>query len=195
MVEERIPDHPINELFLKRWSPRAMSGEMITKEVLFSLFEAARWAPSSYNNQPWRFVYALKGTSHWDALFATLVPFNQSWCKNAAALVAVVSRNTFSHNGKPSSTHSFDTGAAWMSAALQGFLMGLVVHGIQGFDYEQAREAMSIPEEYTLEMMFVVGKPGKKEDLPQEIQEKEIKSDRKPYSVFVFEGKFEGDEK
>lgn len=184
----RKPNHPIDELFLKRWSPRAMSGEHISKEELMALFEAARWAPSSYNNQPWRFVYALKNTPHWDSLFNLLVDFNKGWCKNASALVVIVSKKTFDHNSKPARTHSFDTGAAWENLALQGTLKGVVVHGMEGFDYDKAHKELKIPADHTIEAMFAVGKPGKKEDLAPEMQKGEAPNDRKKITEFIFEG-------
>src|SRR3989344_7617113 len=187
---ERKPEHEINEIFIKRWSPRAMSGEEIKKEELMKLFEAAKWAPSSYNNQPWRFIYALRDTEHWDLLFNLLGDFNRQWCKNASALVVVISKNKFDHNNEPSITHSFDAGAAWENLALQANMNGLVAHGMQGFDYEKARIDLEIPEDYDVEMMFAVGLPGKKEDLPKEIQEKEHPSNRKKLKEIVFEGKF-----
>lgn len=186
----RSSEYNIHECFLNRWSPRAMSGEPIERTQLLKLFEAGRWAPSSYNGQPWRFVYALRDTPSWEKLFSLMVPFNQSWTKNAAALVVVISQNNFEFNGKPARTHSFDTGSAWMSIALQGSMDGLVVHGMEGFDYDRARSELSIPDDYTVEMMFAVGKPGKKEDLPKEMQEREAPSDRKKLEELVFDGVF-----
>ena len=188
-IEEiRKPFYPINEIFINRWSPRAMSGELITKDELFTLFEAARWSPSSYNAQPWRFLYATRDSEHWKTFLNLLVEFNQQWCRNAAALVLVVSRKTFEHNGKPAATHSLDTGSAWMSVALQGSLLNLVVHGMQGFDYKKAKQTLNIPEDHVVEMMFAVGRPGKKEDLPEAMQEKEIPSQRKEINKIVMEG-------
>lgn len=182
--------YPINHLFTDRWSPRSMSGEAISDKELMTLFEAARWAPSSYNNQPWRFLYAKKGTASWDTFFDLLVKFNQSWCKNAAVLVVVISKDTFDLNGKPARTHSFDTGAAWENVAFQGTISGLVVHGMEGFSYKQAKEKLNIPDGYTVEAMIAIGKPGNKEDLSKELQESEKRSDRKPLSEIVFEGTF-----
>ena len=126
----RKADHAIDKLFLDRWSPRAMSGEQISEAELMVLFEAARWAPSSYNNQPWRILYARRGTQHWQAFFDLMVPQNQAWTKNAAALLVFTSKTTFDFNGKPYPTHSFDTGAAWENLALQCWLKGYVVHGM-----------------------------------------------------------------
>ena len=186
----RKADYPIDSVFLDRWSPRAMSGEPITEEELFTLFEAARWAPSSFNNQSWRFLYARRDTAHWPLFLSLLVEFNQSWAKNAAALIVFVSKTTFDHNGEPAITHSFDTGAAWENLALQGTLKGLVVHGMQGFDYEKARTALNIPEGFNVEAMAVVGKPGPKEDLPERLQERETPSDRRKITETAFEGPY-----
>jgi len=179
--------------FVKRWSPRAMSGEHLYESDLMTLFEAARWAPSSYNAQPWRFVYAMRGTPAWQPLFDCLVEFNQTWCANAGALVVMCSRSRFEHNDKPAPTHAFDTGAAWMSLALQGAMLGLVVHGMQGFDYDQAAKAIACAEPYQVQAMCAIGKPGKLEDLPEELQKKETPSNRKPLNEVVFEGTLQAD--
>jgi len=167
-----------------------MSGEPITEEELFTLFEAARWAPSSFNNQPWRMLYARRDTPHWPLFFDLLVEFNQTWAKNAAALVVFISKTTFDHNGEPAATHSFDAGAAWENFALQGTQRGLVIHGMQGFDYAKARTALNIPEAFQVEAMVVVGKPGRKEDLPEKLQERETPNDRRKLTETVFEGPF-----
>ena len=184
----RKADFDINPLFLNRWSPRSLSGEDISKDELMPLFEAARWAPSSYNNQPWRFLYALKNTDHWSRFFGLLVKANQAWAQHAAALIVIVSKTTFDHNGKPSITHSYDSGAAWLSIALQGSLAGLVVHGMQGFDYSRAREILQIPDDYQVEAMAAVGKPGVKDDLSPALKEREVPSGRKRLAEIVFEG-------
>lgn len=186
----RIPSYPVEELILTRWSPRAMSGEPISHDELMSLFEAARWAPSSYNNQPWRFIYAHRDTKYWHTFFDLLVPFNQEWCARAAALIVVVSHTRFSFNNKPSRTHSFDTGAAVQNLALQGHAMGLVVHGMEGFDYDRARTIFAIPDEYTVEALFAVGRPASSDILSLELKKRELLSDRKPIAEFVTEGTF-----
>ncbi|HKP72283.1 MAG TPA: nitroreductase family protein [Pyrinomonadaceae bacterium] len=180
----------MDDLFIDRWSPRAMSGEEISEEDLMSLFEAARWAPSSYNNQPWRILYARRDTEHWPLFFDLMVEFNQSWTKDAAALVLFISKTTFDHNGEPCITHSYDTGAAWENFALQGWLKGYVVHGMQGFDYERARTALNIPEGYNVEAMAVVGKPGENEVLPEGLREREVPSDRRKLAETIYEGVF-----
>ncbi|MFH1254607.1 MAG: nitroreductase family protein [bacterium] len=190
-MDSKKPDYPINSIILKRWSPRAMSGESITKNDLMTLFEAARWAPSSYNNQPWKFIYAMRETPEWNTIFNLLVEFNQNWCKNAAILIVIISKNNFDYNNKNSRTHSFDTGAAWENLALQATHMNLVSHGIEGFDYDRAKKELGIPNDFTVEAMCAIGKPGKKENLSADLQKKEIPSGRKSISEFVFNGKFQ----
>ncbi len=186
----RHPAYPISPFILNRWSPRAMSGEPISQDELFTLFEAARYAPSSYNNQPWIFIYGMQGTPAWKTLLHLQVPFNQAWTKNSSALVLIASYNLFYLNGKPSNTHSFDTGAAWMALALEGHSRGLVVHGMSGFNYEEAQKQLQIPQDHTVEAMVAIGKPGPLSSLPPEIQAKETPSERRPLKDFVMEGFF-----
>jgi nitroreductase len=189
--EFRKPEYDVDTVFVNRWSPRAMSGEGISEQELMALFEAARWAPSANNNQPWRFVYARKGTPHWQPFLNLLVELNRVWAVRAAALVVVISKKTFDHNGKFSRTHSYDTGAAWENLALQGSLKGLVVHGMQGFDYDRARELLNVPDGYQVEAMAAIGKPGMRETLPETYREREYPSDRKKMSEIVMEGSFQ----
>lgn len=184
----RTPDHEVEPFFVNRWSPRAMSGEEITRVELMRLFEASRWAMSSMNNQPWRFLYALRNTEHWERFFGLLATGNQVWCKNAAVLLVMVSKTTFD-NGKPSRTHSYDTGAAWYSFALQGTMMGLVVHGMQGFNYDKAKELLSVTDEYEVEAMAAVGRPGSREELASALQERETPSQRRKVEELAFEGR------
>lgn len=186
----RTPEYKVDEIFLNRWSARAMSGESLADAQLMALFDAARWAPSEYNNQPWHFIYAKRGTKHWDALFNLLVPFNQEWCKNAAVLVVIVSRN-INDDGSARHTHSFDTGAAWQNIALQGSLNGLVVHGMAGFDYGRAQKELHIPKEYTVEAMIAIGHPASEAVLPESMRAGEKnRSGRKPVQEFISEGVF-----
>lgn len=188
----RHPQYDINPLLLHRWSPRAMSGEEISDNELMRLFEAARWAPSSYNGQPWRFIYAKRNSESWDKLFNLMVDFNKSWAKNAAVLLVIISRKNFEQDEKPSITHQFDAGAAWENLALQGETQGLVTHGMQGFDYEKARQDLSIPDTFDVMAMVAIGKPAPKEVLPPEVQEREQASDRKPLTEIIMEGQFRG---
>ena len=190
ILEHRKPGNPINPLIQNRWSPRSMTGEEITDQELMSLFEAARWAPSSYNGQPWRFLYAKRNTPEWQLFHNLMIDFNKEWTKNAAVLLVVISRTTFEHNNKPSRTHSYDTGSAWMSLALEGSSRGLVVHGMEGFDYDKARKELEIPEGYQVEAMAAIGKRAPKEKLPPEMQKREFPSARKELNTIICRGKF-----
>jgi len=190
LQQTRKPTYPITPLLLNRWSPRAMNGEPLTDGELLPLFEAARWAPSSYNNQPWHFIYAKRDAPSWNTFFNLLVEFNQSWAKHAAALVVVIARKDFEHNNQPSVTHQFDAGAAWENLALEASARGLVAHGMQGFDYDRAKKELEIPDDYVVLAMLAIGKPAPKETLPKELQEREFPSDRKPLQHILMEGKF-----
>lgn len=181
----------VDSLFLERWSPRAMSGQMVSDDELKALFEAARWAPSCFNEQPWRFVYAKKGTSQWDIFMDFLVPFNQEWCANGSVLCVMISKKNFTHNGNPNDCHSFDMGAAWENLALQGHMKGLVVHGMGGFDYEKVRSVLNIPDDFQVEAMCVIGKPADRKVLSKDLQAMEKPSDRKALHGIISEGTFD----
>ncbi len=167
-----------------------MSGEEISNDELMRLFEAARWAPSSFNAQQWRALYARRGTEHWSTFLGLLVEGNKAWAQNAAVLVLFISRTTFEYNGESSITHSFDTGAAWENFALQGFHQGFVVHGMEGFDYDRAKTELKIPDGFRVEAMAAVGKPGAKETLPEKLRTKESPNDRRKLSESICEGPF-----
>ena len=158
-ARNRINSNETLESIIHRWSPRNMNGEAVTVDELKPLFEAAHWAPSSFNNQPWRFYYALKGTKEFQILFDLLVEKNQQWCKNAGCLVILVSKTTFDHDRSPMRTHAFDTGAAWHAFAIEGIRRGLVVHGMAGFNYDAAAKVLALGEEYHINCMIAVGKP------------------------------------
>jgi nitroreductase len=189
-LAHRRADHPIERLFLQRWSPRAMSGEAVTPAELARLFEAARWAPSTYNEQEWRFRYAHRDTAHWPLLFDLLVDNNKAWCKQAGVLVAIFARTTFTKNGKPNPVHLFDCGAAFENLALQGAAMGLVVHGMAGFSWDRAGKELRAPAEFVAAAMFAVGRPGDPQDLPAELRERETPSGRRPVAESAGEGPF-----
>jgi len=186
----RKPTYSINPLIVNRWSPRSMTGEELDDDDIMPLFEAARWAPSSYNNQPWRFIYAKRNTEHWDRLFNLLVDANKIWAKNAALLVVVISRKNFEYNEKPARTHQFDAGSAWENLALEASSKGIVAHGMQGFDYEKSREVLGIPSDFEVMAMIAIGKKGPKQNLSPELQEKEKLTDRKPLNEIIMEGTF-----
>ncbi|HVF15324.1 MAG TPA: nitroreductase family protein [Steroidobacteraceae bacterium] len=180
----------VDKIFLDRWSPRAMSGEPIEADALAVLFEAARWAPSSGNAQPWRILYARRDTPAWPTFLGLLVASNQAWAQHAAALLVFISRQISERTGRPAVTHAYDTGAAWENLALQGSSRGYVVHGMEGFDYERARIELAIPPEFQVQAMAAVGKPGNLERLPEHLQKRESPNDRRPLEQTVCEGKF-----
>jgi nitroreductase len=186
----RKNEYFVHSLILNRWSPRAMTGDEMTEKELMALFDAARWAPSSYNNQPWRFLYARKNTPSWPLFFNLMIEFNQGWTKNASALIVAVSAKNFEHNNKPARTHSFDTGAAWMAMALEGAWRGYVVHGMEGFDFEKAKTDLNIPDDYQVEAMIAIGKRAPMSQLPPDLQKREAPSTRRPLNEIAIEGKF-----
>ncbi|MWV39924.1 nitroreductase family protein [Natrialba sp. INN-245] len=190
VAEHRDPDHDVDPLFVNRWSPRAMTGESLEEAEYLPLFEAARWAPSAFNNQHWRFLYATPEDEEWET-FVDLLNDGNAWAADAGLLAVIVSKTTFDHNGEPAPVHSFDTGAAWQNIALEGSRRGLVVHGMSGFDYERAAEELDVPEEYVVEAMFAVGERAPPETLSDELREREQPSDRKPVDEIVHRGSFE----
>ncbi|MBM3833827.1 MAG: nitroreductase family protein [Verrucomicrobia bacterium] len=187
----RKADYPIERLFIRRWSPRAMSGEPLTEEELLRVFEAARWAPSTYNEQEWRFLYARRDTPHWPLFFDLLIEANQVWCQRAAVLGVVLARMTFTRNGKPNPVHLYDTGSAWENLALQATAMGLVSHGMAGFDFEKVRTVLRVPDEFAVAAMFALGRPGDPNDLPPELRERETLTGRRPVRESICEGPFQ----
>jgi nitroreductase len=165
--------HSVLDEIVFRWSPRSMSGEAMAESDLLPLFEAARWAPSAFNNQPWRFYYALRDTDKFEDLMGLLVEKNQQWCTNAACLMIVVSKKTYDHNGSPMRSHVYDTGAAWMALAIEGVRRGYVVHGMAGFDNTAASEYLALGDEYQVNFMAAVGSPA------PEVEDEAV-SQRKP---------------
>ena len=190
----RKADHPIEPFFVERWSPRSLTGEEIPVETLNTILEAGRWAPSAYNSQPWRFVWARCGTPHFATFLDLLVPGNRSWAKDASALVFVASAKTMSVPGKsepaPSRSHSVDTGAAWMSAALQAHKLGWAAHGMVGLDYEAAAKTLKLPEGFQLEIVFAIGRRDDPAKLPEGLRAREMPNDRRPLAETAFEGAF-----
>ena len=180
---------PADAQFIGRWWPRAFNGEALSHAHVMTLIEAARWAPSCFNSQPWRFVYATKDSEHWPAMLSLLMDMNQAWAQHAGALIAVVSRNTFQGNDAPAPTHSFDTGAAWMSMALQAQSMGLASHAMWGIEHNDIPTALNLPDNMQIQAMVAVGAVGNKADLPEPLQEREQPSPRKALSELAFAGR------
>ncbi|ELZ24862.1 nitroreductase [Halosimplex carlsbadense 2-9-1] len=193
VAEHRDPDHDVAPVFVNRWSPRAMTGESVAEADLLALFEAARWAPSSRNNQHWRFVYAERDDEAWESYLDLLAEGNRTWAVDAGALLVVVSKTTFDYNGEPAGTHSFDTGAAWQNLALEATRRGLATHPIGGFDHEGAAELVDLPDEFEVEAMVAVGHRGDPETLPEDLREREVPKGRKPVEEITFEGRFDDD--
>jgi nitroreductase len=192
--KKRLAEFDINPVFLERWSPRSFTGESIDEANLFRLFEAARWAPSANNAQPWRFIYALNNSEAWSTFFSLLNEGNQKWASKSSALIILLSKKTHIRKGNseptPLRSHSLDAGAAWAHLALQAQLQGLSTHAIGGFDRERAQQLLNVPSEYQVEIMIAVGRRGEKSELPLELQEREIPSARKSVQSFVAHGKF-----
>lgn len=190
----RIADHEIHEHFLNRWSPRAFTGEAIDEKTLLSFFEAARWSPSAYNSQPWRFLYARRDTPNWERFLGLLNEFNRGWAQHASALVIVVSKTTFTAPGateeSPALWHTFDTGAAWAHLALQASISGWHTHAMAGFDQDLTRKELKVPEGYDLHAAVAIGKLGDKATLAEYLQARETPSPRLPLGKLVAEGDF-----
>lgn len=193
-VTSRETTHAIDPVFTKRWSPRAFSSDTIDVATLHTFFEAARWAPSGYNAQPWRFVFARRDTAAWAPIFETLSAYNQGWAARASALVVILSRTVWLPPGKtdlqPVVTHSFDAGAAWANLALQATHSGWHAHGIGGFDKDTLRARLGVPADHALEAVIAIGKLGDKRLLPEALQAREAPNQRRPLSELVAEGRF-----
>ena len=190
----RVSDFPIADLYIARWSPRSFTEEEISEDTLFTCFEAARWAPSSFNAQPWRFIYARRNAAAWETFLDFLSNSNRSWASRAAALVLFISKTTFVWDGTevPLDSHSFDTGAAWSSFAHQAITLGWHTHGMAGFDHERARRSVGVPAHYAIEAVVAIGRMGAREALPEKFQARESPSGRIPTRELVTEGAYSG---
>jgi nitroreductase len=186
----RTPDYPVESIFVHRWSPRAFTLEPVPEDVIHQLFEAARWAPSAYNEQPWRFCYA--STPEELAVFRSLlIDANKIWAENAPVLVFVFAKRYFSVSGKPNRHALFDTGAAWMSLALQALKLGLFTHAMAGIHVEKVYETLNIPAgEYEVICAIAIGKIGDPGQLSEELRAREHPNNRKPQTEFIFKGKY-----
>jgi nitroreductase len=185
----RNPDHPIPPLFLNRWSPRSFLPEPVPALELAACFEAARWAPSSYNEQPWRFLFA---SSEGDrkTFLACLAPFNRDWASGAPILMALCTKEAFSHDGSPNPCCELDAGAAWMAFALEARRRGYHTHGMAGIMREEAILRLRVPEGFRVLCFIAMGRRGPAEALPEETRKREVPSPRKPVAEFALEGGF-----
>ena len=186
----RKPEAPVDSMFIERWSPRAFSQEPLSDEEISSLFEAARWAPSSYNLQPWLFLYATNGPTR-ETFNSILFPLNRDWAANAPLLVFLLSRITDDKGGSIP-TGRFDSGAAWMSLAFQASIMGLVTHAMAGFDIDAAYEKLKIPRDrYEVECAIAAGHQGDASSLAEFLRQREQPNLRMPLNRVAFSGTFE----
>lgn len=184
----RKSEYPISPLFLNRWSPRAYSNKPVAEQDVYSILEAAHWAPSSYNDQPWRFIVA-QTNEQLNVFHQFLSEFNRSWAEKAPVLVLVASKK-LRDNGDPNGAHSFDAGTAWGYLALQATLLGLATHAIGGFDRDKARALLNVPDDIELHAVIAIGYQGDAADLPESLQQREIPNQRKPLSEVIIQGGF-----
>ena len=193
-TNNRKADYKIAPIYLERWSARSFKPEPMPEEDLLTMFEAARWAQSASNHQPWRFSYSLRGSASWDKYLGFLVDSNRAWSQNASAIVVVVAKtHTMPTDGsepKFNRTHDFDTGAATQAFTLQATKLGYIAHPMAGINIDVIQDAFGIAQGYTVECVISVGKLAPKEDLPEKYQAREIQSQRKPLSDIVFKDGF-----
>lgn len=181
---------PIHDVLRHRWSPRAFDSRPVEPEKLRSLFEAARWAASSFNAQPWFFIVATKNDpENFKRVLECFVEFNQGWAKNAPVVALSVAGLKFEHNGQPNRHAFHDVGQAAANLALQAAALGLQIHQMAGIDPEKARKIFKIPEGYEAVAGIAIGYPGDPDSLPEQLRKRELEPrSRKPLSSFVFTG-------
>lgn len=194
-ADNRNADPSILKLIVNRWSPRSFTDATISEQELRAILEAGRWAPSQYNSQPWRFMYACRDSAHWELFLSLLKPVNQRWAKNAAALVYVASCTTMIPRLTPervfSRTHSYDAGAAAMLVLLQATYAGWAAHTMSGVsNTEQTHAALGLPDSFAFETVIAIGRQGTPEALPEDLAVREKPSLRLPMEDILFEGPF-----
>lgn len=193
-ANHRHTDEPVNPVFLERWSPRAYDGTPMPKADLMTVLDAARWAPSATNHQPWRFVYGIRGTEAFDRLAGLLVDGNRRWAEKAGALVFVISVDKTGQPGdaerRAIPTHAFDAGAAWMALALQARMLGYHAHGMAGVKTDEIPAALGFNEDMTMHAAIAIGLMGDIETLPDDLKARETPSQRRPLAELAFEGRF-----
>ncbi len=192
MTNRENPHPKVHQLFVDRWSPRSFDESAIPEDDLQAIFAAAGLAPSAFNSQPWKFLYARRGDANWDRFLALLIPFNQSWAKDAGVLVFIVSDTKMRQGEKESDhySHSFDAGAAWAQMALQATLLGYHAHGMTGVDFPRATEELGVPPGYRIEAAVAIGRRDHPDRLPEGLREREAPSGRKPIEEIAIAGNF-----
>jgi nitroreductase len=183
-------DFPVHQLIIDRWSPRAFSDKPVAPDVLRSLFEAARWAPSSNNEQPWAYIVATRDDhENFAKMLSVLIEFNAGWAKNAPVLALAVAELNFAKNNAPNRNAQYDTGAATALLSVEATARGLAVHQMAGFDPAKAREVFAIPAGWEAIAAIAIGYPGDPNSLPQPLKDRELAPrTRKPLSEFVMAG-------
>ena len=177
----------VEEIILKRWSPRSYADKSVSRADLTKIFTAAAWAASSYNEQPWRFLVGRKGDETYAKILDALIEFNQAWAKTAPVLILSVGKKTFSHNGSANGFAMHDTGAASATLSLEATALGMHTHGMAGLDQGKARAHFAIPEDFEVGAVWALGYLGAPEALPEQMQEMEKAArTRKPLAEFVF---------
>jgi len=167
--------HPVHEVIQKRWSPRAFADKMLTEEQALTLFEAARWAASCFNEQPWRFIWSRKdGSARYEQLVSCLNAGNQAWAGSAPLLILALAKTTFSANGKPNRWACHDLGLAIGNLTTQASLMDFYVHNMGGFDRHKASEIFSLPEDIEPLTMIAVGWLGDPDTLSEKDKQSEL---------------------
>ncbi len=184
--------YAIHELIGRRWSPRAFSPRPVEREKLQSLLEAARWAPSSYNDQPWSYIVATKGDpANFERMLDALGDFNRQWAKEAPVLVLAVAKLHFERSGKPNRHAWYDVGQAVANLTVQATALDLYVHQMAGFDPARARELFDIPDGHEPVAVMAAGYLGDPATLPEPLRGLELTpSTRKPLEDFVFSGRW-----
>lgn len=183
----------VHELIRHRWSPRSFSEQEVTMADLCTVLDAARWAASSYNEQPWRFLVGRKqDPAAYQTMLGLLAPFNQAWAKSAPVLILIVAKKNFTHNNTPNAYAVHDAGAALAQLALQATALGLHVHGMAGFDRDKARTELKIPDDYEFAAFSALGYLGPAENLPAgQLRDQEVAPrTRKPLAELAFTGTF-----
>jgi len=185
-------DFPVHELIRERWSPRAFADKPISQNVLRSIFEAARWAPSSNNEQPWAYIVASRDDKDgFQKILSVLVEFNAAWAKSANVLAIAVAELAFAKNNTPNRNAHYDTGAATALLSMEATAQGLAVHQMAGFDPEKARQVFGIPVGWEAIAVLAIGYPGDPVSLPQPLKDREMAPrTRKPIAEFVMAGRW-----
>jgi nitroreductase len=192
MQKPALTEFPVHDLIRARWSPRAFADKPVPPEALRSLFEAARWAPSSNNEQPWAYIVATReDKQNFEKMLSVLVEFNTNWAKNAPVLALAIAELAFAKNNAPNRNAQYDTGAATALLSVEATSRGLAVHQMAGFDPDKARRVFEIPPGWDAIAAIAIGYPGDPESLPQPLRDRELAPRaRKPLSKFVMTGRW-----